>query len=67
MNTAFDDLLVAFESHSVDRIRAILDAGFDPTAPINGKAPVTYLTEMYYRSDRFPDCLRYCRKGRGAG
>ncbi len=58
MNTAFDDLLVAFESHSVDRIRAILDAGFDPTAPINGKAPVTYLTEMYYRSDRFPDCLR---------
>lgn len=58
MNTAFDALLAAFESHSVERIRVILDAGFDPTEPVNGKMPVTYLTEMYFRSDRFPDCLR---------
>jgi hypothetical protein len=58
MNAAFDALLVAFETHSVERIRAILDAGFDVTRPVHGKTPVAYLTEMYYRSDRFPDCLR---------
>ncbi|MEO8673565.1 MAG: ankyrin repeat domain-containing protein [Tahibacter sp.] len=59
MNTAFDDLLVAFEIHSVERIRAILDAGFDVAKPIDGKTPVTYLVEMYFRSDRFPACLRF--------
>lgn len=58
MSTAFDDLLIAFETHSVERIRAILAAGFDTRSPINGKTPVTYLIEMYVRSDRFPDCLR---------
>lgn len=58
MKTAFDDLLVAFEIHSVERIRAILDAGFDATKSVNGKTPVAYLIEMYFRSDRFPECLR---------
>lgn len=58
MNAAFDDLLVAFECHSVEGIQAILDAGFDVSRPVNGKTPVTYLVEMYFRSDRFPDCLR---------
>ena len=58
MKTAFDDLLVAFEIHSVERIRAILDAGFDVRMPVNGKTPVNFLIEMYFRSDRFPDCLR---------
>ena len=58
MNTAFDDLLVAFEVHSVERIRALLDAGFDARSPVNGKTPVTFLIEMYLRSDRFPECLR---------
>jgi len=58
MNTAFDELLVAFESHSVERIRAILDAGFDAKAPVDGKSPITHLIEMYFRSDRFPECLR---------
>jgi hypothetical protein len=51
-------LLVAFETHSVNDIRAVLDAGYDVHAPIDGKSPVTLLTEMYLRSDRFPDCLR---------
>ncbi len=58
MNPHEDEILVAFELHSVERIRAILDTGFDPQAPIQGKAPVQWLTEMYTRSDRFPACLR---------
>lgn len=53
-----DELIVAFELHSVERIRTLLDAGLDPTAPIRGKAPIAWLTEMYTRSDRFPECLR---------
>lgn len=58
MSIAFDELMVAFEIHSVERIRAALDAGFDAKAPVNGKTPVTHLIEMYFRSDRFPECLR---------
>lgn len=58
MNTTFDDLLVAFEIHSAERIRTILDAGFDVRTPVNGKTPINYLIEMYFRSDRFPRCLR---------
>jgi Ankyrin repeat len=58
MMTASDDLIGAFESHSVDHIRAILADGLDARAPIRGKAPVTWLTEMYMRSSTFPDCLR---------
>ena len=53
-----DDLLGWFEVHSVDEIRAVLDRGLDVCAPIRGKAPINWLTEMYTRSDRFPDCLR---------
>ncbi len=53
-----DELLVALELHAVDRLRAVLDAGLEPRTPIRGKTPVTWLTEMYTRSDRFPDCLR---------
>lgn len=58
MDTAFEELLVAFELHSVERIRAVLDAGFDVRAPVRGKTPVNWLIEMYSRSDRFPQCLR---------
>ncbi len=58
MSTAFANLLTAFEVHSVERIREILDAGFDVRSSINGKKPVNYLIEMYFRSDKFPDCLR---------
>lgn len=53
-----DDILVAFELHSVEQIRAALDAGLDPRAPIRGKSPVNWLTEMYSRGDNFPKCLR---------
>lgn len=53
-----NDILVAFELHSVERIQAALDAGLDPRVPIRGKAPVNWLTEMYSRGDDFPKCLR---------
>jgi len=58
MTRTHDELLLAFELHSVERIRAVLDAGLDPRAPFRGKRPVNWLTEMYTRSDRFPGCLR---------
>ncbi len=53
-----DDLLFAFEIHSAEKIRSVLAAGLDPKVPINGKAPIRILTEMYLRSPRFVDCLR---------
>lgn len=58
MSTLYEDLLIAFELHSVEGIRAILGAGFDVRAPVQGKTPVNALIEMYTRSDRFPACLR---------
>ena len=51
------EFLVACELHSITRLRAVLDAGFDVQAPIGGVRPVTLLLEMYYRSDDFPACL----------
>ena len=65
MNSAEGELLTAFEMHSVVRIEALLDDGLDPRLPIHGKLPIDSLTEMYTRSDRFPDCLRLLL-GRGA-
>jgi hypothetical protein len=53
-----NDIVVAFDLHSVEQIRAALDAGLDPRAPIRGKSLVNWLTEMYNRSDDFPRCLR---------
>ncbi len=50
-------LLTAIETHSVEGLRALLDAGLDPRALVRGKSAVQWLTEMYTRSDRFPDCL----------
>ena len=58
MGTMKSDILSAFELHSVEQIRAVLDAGLDLGAPLKGKLPVQCLTEMYTRSSRFPDCLR---------
>lgn len=58
MNDRERQMLVAFEIHDVDGIRRLLDGGFDATAPIDGKLPIDWLVEMYFRSDRFPACLR---------
>lgn len=49
---------VACELHSPERLRAALSAGLDARQPIDGKPALTWLTEMYTRSDRFVDCLR---------
>ena len=51
-------LVYAFETHAIDEVRAMLDSGLDASAPLDGKTPVQWLFEMYFRSDRFPDCLR---------
>jgi hypothetical protein len=58
MATVEFNLLCAIEGHSVADIRRILDDGFDAKAIIHSKSVVTHLTEMYSRSDRFPECLR---------
>jgi ankyrin repeat protein len=56
--TTEDKILIAFELHSPEKIRACLDRGLDLRVPIKGKLPVNWLTEMYSRSDAFPECLR---------
>lgn len=58
MSTAQEEFLMACELQSVARIKAVLDDGLDPLGPVRGKLPVHWLTEMYVRSDRFPECLR---------
>ena len=58
MNSVEVELLSAFEIHSSDRIRAVLENGFDVGSTINGQRPINALIEMYLRSDRFPSCLR---------
>ncbi|MCC6743661.1 MAG: ankyrin repeat domain-containing protein [Acidobacteria bacterium] len=58
MNDPERDLMAAFETHDADGIRTLLDAGIDAAVPIDGKLPIDWLTEMYFRSDRFPACLR---------
>lgn len=58
MTTTFEQLLVAFEIHDPGKIREIVDGGFDVTRPVNGQPPIDALIEMYFRSDRFPECLR---------
>ena len=58
MNAAYDDLLAAFETHSLEGIRSVLKGGFDVRSRINGTTPVNSLIEMYFRSDRFPACLQ---------
>jgi len=66
MSTVEFDLLVAFETHNVAKIREILDAGLDPRSVIKGRSLVNNLTIMYSRSDNFPACLRLLLD-RGAG
>lgn len=58
MSGPWGELLVAFETHAVEDIRRILAAGFDVRAPVDGQLPVNALIEMYFRSDRFAECLR---------
>ncbi len=52
------ELLAAFELHSVEQVRSVIDAGLDPRLPVKDKTPVNSLLEMYSRGDDFPKCLR---------
>ena len=52
------DIVGACELHSLRDIRAAFDAGVDPRAPIRGRPPIVWLTEMYSRSGNFPACVR---------
>lgn len=58
MTSPESELLYAFEVHDPDAIHRLLDHGIDPTRPIRDKTPIEWLTEMYFRSDRFPECVR---------
>lgn len=58
MDTRHALLLSAIEGHDPDGIAAALDAGIDARDCIDGKPVVAHLLEMYFRSDRFPACLR---------
>jgi hypothetical protein len=53
-----EDLLVGFELHSPEKIRAAIAAGADARAPIRGKRPIEWLMEMYLRSGRFVESVR---------
>lgn len=57
MDALTQEFLIACEMHSPSRLRAVLDAGLDVHAPIDGTSPVMQLVEMYFRSDHFPHCL----------
>ena len=59
MATLEDDFLIAIELHSVDKLRAVFEAGLDPRSSIQGRSPITWLTEMYSRSDAFTACLQF--------
>lgn len=54
---ATEQLLSAFDGHSVTGIHAAFEAGADATQPVRGKLPVYWLLEEYHRTDRLPECL----------
>src|SRR5262249_42464438 len=54
MTTANKQLLEAFDGHDANAIRAALDAGADAATPIEGKLPIEWLLEQYWRTDRLP-------------
>lgn len=53
-----EDLLAAFDGHSLEDVRAALAAGADPRQPIQGKLATDWLLEQYSRSDSLQACLR---------
>ena len=58
MPSAKAEFFTAIELHSAERLRAVLDAGFDPRVRIDDKTLVNWLTEMYGRSNKFAACLK---------
>ena len=52
------ELVYAFETHTVEEVRQIIESGLNVSGPVRGRPATTWLTEMYTRSDRFADCLQ---------
>jgi hypothetical protein len=53
-----EDILVHFETHDPEGIRACLQHGLDPLQPYAGQPLVYSLVNMYLRSPRFAACMR---------
>lgn len=58
MPTPQEIFLLGCETHSAEQIREALTAGLDPNALLDGRTPLTWMTEMYLRSGNFPECVR---------
>lgn len=58
MSHASEALLFGFEVHSTEKIREALAAGVAVNGLIGGRTPLSWLIEMYLRSERFPACVR---------
>lgn len=58
MTPATQILLDAFDGHDIEGVRAALDAGADPVSEQDGKKPIHWLLEQYWRSDHLPHCLK---------
>lgn len=51
-------LLLGFETHSTEMIQQALASGVNVNAPVEGKMPLIWLSEMYLRSPKFSECVR---------
>ncbi len=51
------EFVTAVELHAVDRLAAVLAGDLDGQHRIEDKSLLTWLTEMYTRSERFPRCV----------
>lgn len=58
MSPLESEFLGAAECHQPEVIRRLLASGLSATAPIDGRSPVQWMHEMYFRSDAFPECLK---------
>lgn len=51
------EILIAFEIHSPEKIRIGFENGISPNQIVNGKPLVYEFINMYYRSPKFSECL----------
>jgi hypothetical protein len=56
------EFLNSIEVHSVEQLEKVIELGLNVQQPIDGKLPIEWLTEMYFRSDRFPACFRILQR-----
>jgi hypothetical protein len=58
MPTPRETLFLGFETHSTQKIQEALAGSIDVNGLLDGKTPLTWLVEMYFRSPKFSDCVR---------